>query len=374
MMDLLPLLQAARAAKASDLHLQAGQPAWTRVDGALVRLSDGALDGAAVAAAIDLLRAGANGAGDSCGGDDGGAGLGASDFAVDDARFGRLRVHLAHGLQGVAVAIRLIAPDALTLAQLPAHPTVHELTQLRHGLMLFCGKAGSGKSTTLAAFVDHLNRHQARHIVTLEDPIEHLHTPRQSLISQRQIGTHTPNFASGLREALRQDPDVIVVGELRDAETIALALQAADTGHLVLATLHASRVPLAVNRVVDSFGDTARGFAMMQFADCLQAIVCQQLLPRLANAALEIDGAAEDAAGLDLAGRVPAFEILVATAGVRNLIRENKSPQLHSLMQVGYDHGMITMEDHLAQLRRAGIIAAEGSNGAVTQWSDGKAA
>ena len=371
-MDLLPLLQAARAAKASDLHLQAGQPAWARVDGALVRLSDGALDGAAVAAAVDLLRAGANSAGDSCGGDDdGGAGLGASDFAVDDARFGRLRVHLAHGQQGVAVAIRLIAPDVLTLAQLPAHPTLHELTKLRHGLMLFCGKAGSGKSTTLAAFVDHLNRHQARHIVTLEDPIEHLHTPRQSLISQRQVGTHTPNFASGLREALRQDPDVIVVGELRDAETIALALQAADTGHLVLATLHASRVPLAVNRVVDSFGDTARGFAMMQFADCLQAIVCQQLLPRRPGAALETDG---DAAALDLAGRVPAFEILVATAGVRNLIRENKSPQLHSLMQVGYDHGMITMEDHLAQLRRAGIIAAEASNGAVTQWSDGRAA
>jgi twitching motility protein PilT len=370
MMDLLPLLQAARAAKASDLHLQAGQPAWARVDGALVRLSDGALDAAAVGDAATLLGV-VNSQGQESGQ--------AVDFAVDDARFGRLRVHLASGLQGVGMAIRLIAPDVLTLAQLPAHPTLHELTKLRHGLMLFCGKAGSGKSTTLAAFVDHINRQEARHIVTLEDPIEHLHTPRQSLISQRQVGTHTPNFASGLREALRQDPDVIVVGELRDAETIALALQAADTGHLVLATLHASRVPLAVNRVVDSFGDAAKGFAMMQFADCLQAIVCQQLLPRRPGAAVGADGEANgeangEADAADLAGRVPAFEILVATAGVRNLIRENKSAQLHSLMQVGYEHGMITMEDHLAQLRRAGIIAAEVTNGAVTQWSDGRAA
>jgi twitching motility protein PilT len=132
---------------------------------------------------------------------------------------------------------------------------------------------------------------------------------------------------------------------------------------------------LAVNRVVDSFGDAAKGFAMMQFADCLQAIVCQQLLPRRPGAVVGADGEANgEADAADLAGRVPAFEILVATAGVRNLIRENKSAQLHSLMQVGYEHGMITMEDHLAQLRRAGIIAAEVTNSAVTQWSDGRAA
>ena len=359
MLNILSLLDRARQDRASDLHLQINQPVWARVDGGLARVSEQALTVQDLQTALQVLNIAHEKAGQPVAANSPqNSSQNAQDIALSDPRFGRLRVHLSHqqlqqqGAEQAAlsIAIRLIADQLPTLEQLPAHPTLTSLaTSLRHGLVLFCGKAGSGKSTTLAAFVDHINRHSARHIITLEDPIEQLYTPALSLISQRQVGIHTASFASGLREALRQDPDVIVVGELRDSESIALALQASDTGHLVLATLHASRVPLAVNRVVDSFGDAAKGFALPQFADCLQAIVCQQLWPR----------AVPDPAHPLSANRVPVFEVLVASAGVRNLIRDNKTPQLHSMMQVGFDHGMVTLEDHLAQLRRSGVLAPE---------------
>jgi twitching motility protein PilT len=206
-------------------------------------------------------------------------------------------------------------------------------------LVLVVGPTGSGKSTTLAAMTDHINQTALKHILTVEDPVEFVYEPKQCLVTQREVGRDTPSFADALKGALREDPDVILLGEMRDLETIRLALTAAETGHLVLATLHTATAPQAIERIVDVFPGEERDLARTLLADVLRAVVAQQLLPRS-----------------DGKGRVAAHEILVGTPAVRNLIRESKTAQLVSVMQTGQQQGMQTMAQSLERLSQVGVL------------------
>ena len=214
------------------------------------------------------------------------------------------------------------------------------MARLPRGFVLVTGPTGSGKSTTLASIIDLANRERADHIMTVEDPIEFLHQHKQCLVNQREVGEDTRSFASALKHVLRQDPDIILVGELRDLETISIALTAAETGHLVFATLHTQDAPQTIERVVDVFPVNQQEQVRVMLAGALQGVVCQQLLP---NA--------------DGSGRVVACEVMVATPAIRNLIREGKTHQIHSAMQAGAKHGMSTMDQHLADLVRTGRVA-----------------
>ncbi len=302
-----------------------------RCHGQLQRLSDTVLHADAVVALLQpLCQAARLDAADA---------PGERDFAVTLPPAGRLRVNQYWQQRGPAAAIRLIPSDVPALAALGLPAALPDLVLRPHGLLLVVGATGSGKSTTLAALLDHINRQRAGHILTIEDPVEYLHTSQQCLISQRELGRDTGSFSAALRAALREDPDVLLIGELRDLESIRLALTAAETGHLVLATLHAASAPRAVERIVDVFPSGDKELVRQQLADSLLAVLTQTLHPRA-----------------DGAGRVAAFELLTGTPAVRNLIREGRSAQLLSAMQTGAAHGMLTMAQHLEQLRRAGLI------------------
>ncbi|AUX94671.1 type IV pilus twitching motility protein PilT [Mixta gaviniae] len=261
------------------------------------------------------------------------------DFALTTAGGQRLRANLFRQRQGMSLALRLIAAQcpALETLQLPA--SVLSLLARQDGLILIVGATGSGKSTTLAAMVDALNQQQARHIITLEDPLEFIHHSRCSLIQQRQIGLHCRSFQQGLRAALREDPDVIVLGELRDPDTISLALTAAETGHLVLATLHTRGAAQTVDRLIDVFPSEQKNLVRSQLAGSLQAIIAQRLVPAEAE------------------GRIGLYEVLINTPAVANLIREGKTHQIGGLLQTGLQSGMQTFEQSLQQRQRQGLVA-----------------
>jgi twitching motility protein PilT len=229
--------------------------------------------------------------------------------------------------------VRLIAQHLPSLSDLKAPPCVASWGFQRHGLVLITGPTGSGKSTLLAALLHHINTHRAAHILTLEDPIEFIHTPQQSLVHQREVGRDTPDFESGLRAGLREDPDVLLVGELRDSTTIRLALTAAETGHLVLATLHTASAPQALDRLVDAFPSHERESVQALFAESLVAVLAQTLCPHRSGQ-----------------GRVAAHEVMVATPAVRNLLREGKVSQLYALLQTGQSVGMQTLDQSLLRL------------------------
>lgn len=250
----------------------------------------------------------------------------------------RLRVNLFRQRLGLSAALRIIPSSHPSLTTLFAPPILSELLDKPDGLILLTGATGSGKSTTLAAMISALNRCSRRHVITLEDPIEFIHGSRQCLIQQREIGRHSISFAEALRAALREDPDVILLGELRDTETIRLALTAAETGHLVLSTLHTRGAAQAVDRLVDVFPGDEKAFVRSQLAACLQAVIAQKLLP------------------MPQGGRVALFEVLTATAAVGNLIREGKSHQLPSLIQSGGQAGMQTFEQSRQQRIREGLL------------------
>ncbi|PWC13872.1 type IV pilus twitching motility protein PilT [Brenneria corticis] len=250
----------------------------------------------------------------------------------------RLRVNLFRQRQGLSAALRIIPSTHPSLTTLRAPPALSELIEQPDGLILLSGATGSGKSTTLAAMIAALNQRCHRHVITLEDPIEFIHTSGQCLIQQREIGRDSASFALALRAALRQDPDVILLGELRDSETIRLALTAAETGHLVLATLHTRSATQAVDRLVDVFPGAEKAFVRSQLAACLRAVVAQKLLP------------------MPQGGRVALFEVLTATSAVGNLIREGKSHQLPSLIQTGAQAGMQTFEQSRQQRCREGLL------------------
>jgi len=254
---------------------------------------------------------------------------------------GRFRVNVNFQRGSVGAVLRAIPEHIQTLEELGMPPVVAEFARMSKGLVLVTGATGQGKSTTLASLVDLVNRTRAVHVMTVEDPIEYMHRHQMAVVNQREVGSDTHSFAEALKHALRQDPDVILVGELRDLETMATALTAAETGHLVFATLHTQDAANSVQRVIDVFPSHQQQQVRVQLAGSLQGVVCQQLLPTLVGK-----------------GRVAAVEVLVATPAVRNLIREGKVHQIRTAMQAGGKYGMHTMEQSLAQLVRAGQISA----------------
>lgn len=260
------------------------------------------------------------------------------DFAMTSGGQ-RLRANLFRQRMGMSLALRLIADKCPSLEDLRLPASVPPLLAQQDGLILITGATGSGKSTTLASMVDELNQHQARHIITLEDPVEFIHVSRRALIQQRQIGLHCSSFQQGLRAALREDPDVILLGELRDLDTISLALTAAETGHLVLATLHTRGAAQAVDRLIDVFPAEQKNLVRSQLAGSLKAIIAQRLT------------AAKDA------GRIGLYEVLINTPAVASLIREGKTHQIGGLLQTGMQSGMQTFEQSLRQRERQGLIA-----------------
>ena len=262
------------------------------------------------------------------------------DFALTMAEGTRLRANLFRQQRGLSLALRLIASHCPDLAELKLPAIAQALLTLDDGLVLVTGATGSGKSTTLAALIGEINREQERHILTLEDPIEFIHHSQRSLIQQREIGQHCVSFSEGLRGALREDPDVILLGELRDGETIQQALTAAETGHLVLATLHTRGATQAVDRLVDVFPGAEKNLVRSQLAGSLKAVIAQRL-----------EQGAERGQG-----RVALFEVLVNTPAVANLIREGKTHQLAGLLETGMQSGMQTFEQSLLERRRQGLL------------------
>ena len=348
-MDGLQLLQLARARGASDLHLSCGQPPVLRIDGQLQALPLPAATDDDLThwlrpwvdeAAWQLLLAGHEV--DAAWQTPAVAEPTAApvpETSVPAPSPARYRLNLFRHRAGLAAAIRLIPLQIPSLQALHAPPVLTRLCERTQGLVLVGGATGSGKSTLLAALLAHLRAQQAPHIITLEDPVEFVHGDGPGLVQQREIGRDSPGFASALRAALREDPDVILIGELRDLETIRLALTAAETGHLVLASLHASSTARAVERLVDVFAGDEKALVRTQLADSLSAIVAQVLCPRA-----------------DARGRVAVQEVMVATPAVRNLIREGRSAQLANALQTGAEAGMQTLAQGLAQRVQQGLI------------------
>lgn len=263
------------------------------------------------------------------------------DFAISFGENMRFRINAFNTIAGPAAVLRTIPTQIVTLQDLGAPEVLTRLTNLHKGLVLVTGPTGSGKSTTLAGMIDYINTHHARHIITIEDPIEFVHSSRKSLINQREVGRNTRSFARALKSALREDPDVILVGELRDIETIQLALTAAETGHLVFATLHTSSAAKTVDRIIDVFPTGDKEMVRAMLSASLEGVIAQNLLKRREG------------------GRVAVHEIMLGTSAVRNLIREGKVPQLYSMIQMGSKLGMISMKDSVNALLKQNIITAE---------------
>lgn len=327
-MDVTDLLARAVAVQASDLHLAAGQTPMLRLDGELQRMAMPPLAAGALVEGMATLL------------DDTQREQWAQGAELDLAlpALGRFRVNLFRQLNGPAATFRLIPGRIATLDELALTDVFQAVVQYRDGLVLVGGPTGSGKSSTLAALLDQLNREKALHIITLEDPVEVIHSSQRSLVNQREVGRHSSGFAQGLRSALRQDPDVIMIGELRDLQTIRLALQAAETGHLVLATVHARSAASSIERLVEVFAADEKPLVRAMLAESLQMVVAQVLVRRVGG------------------GRVAAREVLVATPAVRNLVREGRMAQLCSVMQAGGAQGMRTMEGALRGLRERGLV------------------
>ena len=337
--DLLAALECVVAQQGSDLHVTVGSPPTIRRDGGLGPIDDAPVWSAEKAsrAIRSILSLEQQGIFDRDHELDfaytlHGAGLKASRF--------RVNVHQQRGTPGAA--FRLIPSEIQHLKSLGIPESVAEFAKLPRGLVLVAGPTGSGKSTTLAALVDLVNSTRADHIVTVEDPIEFLHAHKKSVVTQREVGADTASFASALKHVLRQDPDVILIGELRDLETIQVALTAAETGHLVFATLHTQSAAQTVDRIVDVFPPHQQNQVRAQLAQTLQGVICQALV--------------KSATGV---GRVAATEILVTTPAIANLIREGKTHQIESMMQTGRERGMRTLDQHLAELVNTGQVTRQ---------------
>lgn len=261
------------------------------------------------------------------------------DFAYSVPRMARFRINCYFQRNAMSAAFRLIPSEIKTVEELGLPRVMHEFVNKPRGLVLVTGPTGSGKSTSLAAVVNEINEQRHDHILTIEDPIEFLHRHKNCIVNQREVGTDAESFALGLKAALRQDPDVILVGEMRDLETISTALTAAETGHLVFGTLHTQDTSSTVDRIIDVFPPEQQEQVRVQLSMALQGIVTQQLLPRA-----------------DGSGRICVCEVLIPTPAIRNLVREGKTHQLYSVLQTGGQHGMQTMDAALAELVRAGVI------------------
>ena len=328
------LLEQVTRLNASDLHLQVGLPPMLRIDGSLKPVDDtDTLDAADVEKLIFSIL------------DDDQKEILIKDKEVDFSfafgTYGRFRVNAFHERGNLAAALRLIPSQIRTLEDLDMPKILGEFAKFPRGLVLVTGPTGSGKSTTLAAMVDRINTERACHILTIEDPIEYAHHSKKSIVVQREIHYDTYSFAAALRSSLRQDPDVVLIGEMRDLETISAAVTIAETGHLVLATLHTNSAAQSIDRMIDVFPPHQQQQIRIQLAGMLQGICSQRLVPSIGG------------------GRVVASEILVATGAVRNIIREGKTHQLDAVIQTGADLGMQSMDRTLVQLIQAGKITYE---------------
>lgn len=275
------------------------------------------------------------------------------DLAIAFGEKARFRVNAFTTRTGTAAVFRSIPSLIPTMEELELPGIMRRLAELEKGIVLVTGATGSGKSTTLASMINHINETEAQHVITIEDPVEFFHTSKKSLVNHREIGRDTKSFAKALKSALREDPDVILVGEMRDYETISLALTAAETGHLVFATLHSSTAAKTVDRIIDVFPTGDKEMVRAMLASSLQGVVSQTLLKRA-----------------DGSGRVGAYEILVGTNAVRNLIRENQISQIYSMIQTGSRYGMITMEDSIKGLVEQGIVSQEEARRVLLKSTD----
>lgn len=332
-MKLTELLKMSVEQNASDLHISAGLPPMLRIDGDLVQLD---LPVISHEAALEMF-------------------LGVMDehlrhafatkfevdFALSVPDLARFRVNVFTQDRGVAGAMRTIPEHISTLAELGMPKALYDLATVHNGLVLLTGPTGSGKSTTLAAILDYINENQAKHIITIEDPIEFLHTSKKALINQREVKRDTLGFNQALRSALREDPNIILVGELRDLETIRLALTAAETGHLVFSTVHTASAAKTIDRIIDVFPGDEKAIVRTMLSEMLQAVISQTLIKKVGG------------------GRVAALEILLTNPAVSNSIREAKIAQIYSIIQTNANLGMITRDQHLKELVKKNLITVE---------------
>ncbi|MDR2649649.1 MAG: type IV pilus twitching motility protein PilT [Clostridiales bacterium] len=328
------LLMSAVSGGASDIHITAGIGAIARIHGRLVRLCDGAFSNEDTLNFVrqilteDELKTFAE--------------MGEYDCSYSIRGVSRFRVNVFRQRDSCAVAFRVIADRIPPIDELGLPSVFKDLTEKPRGLILVTGPTGSGKTTSLASMIDYMNITRNCHIITIEDPIEYLHAHKKCVINQRQIGRDSISFSSALRGALRQDPDVILIGEMRDLETISIALTAAETGHLVLSTLHTIGAAKTVDRIIDVFSPSQQPQIRVQLASVIEAVISQQILPRA-----------------DIQGRVAAFEVMVANTAIRALIREGKTHQMQSVIQTAARENMATMDSSLLGLYQRGVISDE---------------
>lgn len=333
-MELKELLETAIKLKASDLHLSPNLSPMIRIDGDLVPIENQSVLNANAIESLVYSAMDSNQQKQLTQNLE-------LDFAVVLPNSARCRVNAFKQMHGLAAVFRMIPDTTPTIEELGLPSVFKTLLDLPNGLILVTGPTGSGKSTTLAAMVDYININQPSHIITIEDPIEFTHKSKKSLINQREVHRDTHGFSNALRSALREDPDVILLGEMRDLETIRLALTAAETGHLVLATLHTSSAPRAINRIVDVFPASEKDMIRNMLSESLQGVICQTLVKKIGG------------------GRVAALEIMLGTPAIRNLIRENKIAQMITTIQISRVSGMCTLEQYLQELIVKGIIDQE---------------
>lgn len=333
-MNIIELVNIATEKKASDIHITVGIPPILRINGQLIYFNEEKLKPDDTKTLVyetlneDLIKELEE--------------KGEVDTSFSSPGIGRYRVNAYKQRGSYGMALRIIPLEIPSVDDLGLPIVVKDLARLPRGLILVTGPTGSGKSTTLATMINQINNERRCHILTLEDPIEYLHRHNQSIVNQREIGTDSKSFANGLRAALRQDPDVILVGEMRDLETISIALTAAETGHLVLSTLHTNGAAKTIDRIIDVFPPHQQQQVRVQFSSAIQAIISQQLLPKA-----------------DESGRVAAFEVMVATTAIRNLIREDKIHQIDTAIQTGAKYQMQTMDASLLELYRKGLISKD---------------
>lgn len=328
------IMRTAKEAGASDVHITVGIPPKMRVNGNLVTMNYSKMMPAdTLSVLLEIMSESQRERFEE---------RGEYDMSFSIPELGRYRVNAYKQRGSVALALRLVGTKVPSPESLGVPESVINLYERKRGLILVTGPTGSGKSTTLAAIIDKINNNRDAHVITLEDPIEYLHQHKMAMVNQREIGLDSQNYANALRAALREDPDVILVGEMRDFETISVAITAAETGHLVLSTLHTIGAASTVDRVIDVFPPHQQQQIRVQFANVLEAVISQQLIPTM-----------------DGRGRVAAFEVMHANHAVRNLIREGKSHQLVSVMQTNRKMGMVTMDESITQLFYEGKIDRE---------------
>jgi len=342
--DITQLLKFTLDNNASDLHLSGNNPPIVRIDGKLQRIKSDPLRSDDIRKMLYSVMT-----------DEQRAEYERNqelDFAVSFGHDARFRVNGFTNRVGTAAVFRVIPTVIPTMKQLGLPPILRHLAELQKGLVLVTGPTGSGKSTTLASMINHINLTKSEHILTVEDPVEFYHESKESLVNHREVGTDTKTFGAALRSALREDPDVILVGEMRDHETISLALTAAETGHLVFGTLHSNSASKTVDRIIDVFPAAEKEMVRAMLSSSIQGVVAQTLLKKEGG------------------GRVAAHEIMIGTNAVRNLIRENQLAQIYSMIQTGARYGMQTMEDSINDLLEEGVISTEVARNALMESAD----